>query len=326
MLKWMIPALALVMAGFAEAGPEDDFADAWPDTDFSRTTVDLSEVMSGGPPKDGIPSIDNPKFRPASKIDDIGAREPVIRLEVAGEVRAYPLRVLTWHEIVNDTVAGQPVLVTYCPLCNAAIVFERRVKGEAVEFGTSGMLRHSDLVMYDRATESWWQQFTGQAIAGEMAGTYLDIVPSSVVSFADIRAEDPDMQVLVPNDPRARAYGSNPYVNYDSSEHPFLFRGKLPRNVPAMMRVVAIKRPDGEPVAISMAALAEAGRIETDGLVLDWREGMSSALDAGKIGDGRDVGSVRVRDAATGDLVAHDVTFAFAFHAFHPEAQIVTAR
>jgi hypothetical protein len=131
-------------------------AEGWR-TDFSRTTVAFGEILSGGPPRDGIPPIDDPKFSPVRMIDVLDDREPVIRLEVAGVVRFYPLRVMTWHEIVNDTIAGRPVAVTYCPLCNASIVFDRRLDDAVFDFGTTGLLRKSDLVMYDRQTESWWQ-------------------------------------------------------------------------------------------------------------------------------------------------------------------------
>ncbi len=123
----------------------------WPKTNFEKTLVDLNEIMSGGPPKDGIPSIDSPKFvAPASAADWIDPREPVIVLVLNKDARAYPLQILTWHEIVNDTVGGVPVSVTFCPLCNASIVFDRRVGAQVLDFGTTGRLRKSDMVMYDR--------------------------------------------------------------------------------------------------------------------------------------------------------------------------------
>jgi Protein of unknown function (DUF3179) len=108
----------------------------WPTTDFERTLIDLGEIRDGGPPKDGIPAIDNPRFRPVAEVDDLAAAEPVIGLTVSGESRAYPLRVLTWHEIANDVIGGVPVAVTYCPLCNAAIVFDRRLHGAVLDFGS----------------------------------------------------------------------------------------------------------------------------------------------------------------------------------------------
>ncbi|MEQ9447473.1 MAG: DUF3179 domain-containing (seleno)protein, partial [Rhodospirillaceae bacterium] len=143
-------ALTLVLTAF---GPPILGADVpaqwrgeWPDTDFSKTAVDLESIRSGGPPKDGIPPIHNPKFEPAHTITNLGAREPVILLQIEGQTRIYPLRVLIWHEIVNDVIEGKPVAVTYCPLCNAAITFSRELNGDVLSFGTTGKLRNSDLV------------------------------------------------------------------------------------------------------------------------------------------------------------------------------------
>ncbi len=141
----MFAVLALC-AQSASADPIDWTGEGWK-TDFTRASVPFDEIMSGGPPRDGIPPIDNPKFIPASQVDDIGNREPVISFIMEDDVRAYPLRVLMWHEIVNDVVAGSPVAVTYCPLCNAAIVFDRRLDKRTLDFGTTGKLRNSDLVM-----------------------------------------------------------------------------------------------------------------------------------------------------------------------------------
>ena len=158
-------AVAAVLALPAAAAANPMFwAGEWPNTDFSRHSVDLAEIMSGGPPKDGIPSIDDPRFVPVSEVTDLTDTEPVIGVTVNGEARAYPLGIITRHEIVNDTIGGVPVTVTYCPLCNSSIVFDRRVDGQVLDFGTTGKLRNSDLVMYDRQTESWWQQFSGKEI------------------------------------------------------------------------------------------------------------------------------------------------------------------
>jgi hypothetical protein len=196
---------------------------AWPDTDFSKSSVDFKEILSGGPPKDGIPSIDDPKFVPLSEITDIAATEPVISLEINGEAKGYPLRVLTWHEIVNDELGGVPITVTFCPLCNAAITFDRRVNGKVLDFGTTGKLRNSDLIMYDRQTESWWQQFIGEAVIGEMMGAVLKILPARLESFERFAARYPNAKVLVPCNPHQRPYGANPYVGYDTSPIPFLY-------------------------------------------------------------------------------------------------------
>ena len=205
--QWAWPALG---------GAQSMWRFSWPNTDFDTASVDLSEIMSGGPPKDGIPSIDDPKFVPVAESSDLGANEPVIGLTVNGESRAYPLRILTWHEIVNDSVGGVPVSVTFCPLCNATIVFDRRSGGEVLDFGTTGRLRKSDLVMYDRQSESWWQQFTGQAIVGEKVGTVLDRIPATIVAFEDFRDAYPKSPVLSRRTGHHRAYGNNPYRGYDT--------------------------------------------------------------------------------------------------------------
>ena len=283
----------------------------WPQTDFSRHSVPLEEIMSGGVSKDAIRSIDDPEFYRFEQVEGLSPTEPVVGLVIDGDARAYPLRFLTRHEIVNDTVGGVPVAVTYCPLCNAAIVFDRRIDGEAVEFGTTGNLRNSDLVMYDRRTESWWQQFSGAAIVGELTGTELALIPARLESYENFQARAPEGRVFAP--PGYRRYGANPYVGYDQSAWPFLYRGEVPDGVVPMMRVAAI---DGE--AWSLPLLSERRRIESGDLVLTWTEGQSSALDAVTIANGRDVGNV-VAQRMTADGPAdipYDVTFAFVFFAF----------
>ena len=325
---WGAAGLAAVLfAAAASANPGEWRYRGWGKTDFSKTAVDFDEIMSGGPPKDGIPAIDNPVFKPATEIGDLGEKEPVIRLELAGELKAYPLRILTWHEIVNDTIGGVPVAVTYCPLCNAAIVFERIVDGEPTTFGTTGMLRNSDLVMYDRKTESWWQQFTGEAIVGSQTGAVLKMIPARVISFAAYRTEAPSGPVLVPNNPNMRNYGHNPYIGYDSASRPFLYNGEMPDNIKPMVRVVVVRAGDGKPpVAVSLPLLRQKGELALGDITIAWTHGVNSALDSSRISEGRDVGAIRtIRKGADGtdEDVIHDITFAFAFHAFHPDIPII---
>ena len=319
-------AIVLAIAGFASgphASPKLWQGHGWK-TDFSKTEVPFDEILSGGPPRDGIPSIDEPMFKPVSEVSDYADREPVIALVMDGVARAYPLSVLTWHEIVNDTIADKPVAVTYCPLCNASIVFDRTVDGRVLDFGTTGLLRKSDLVMYDRQTETWWQQFTGAGIVGEMAGTELDMIPSRVVAFADFKTRHPDGEVLVPNNPAARSYGRNPYAQYDTRAAPYsLFKGDLPEEIEPMARVIVV-RHDGRITAVLMSHLRDQGGLEADGLKFSWREGVASALDSSMIANGRDVGAVDVVDAETGEPVVHDVTFGFVVFAFHPETPVLT--
>jgi len=213
--------LSLFLVPLNSYGGIADWQKEWPNTDFSKSSVPFAEIISGGPGKDGIPSIDKPKFKPINDIDNITETEPVMSLSINGDNRAYPLRIMIYHEIVNDIVGGVPVVVSYCPLCNSSIVFERQFEGKLLEFGTTGKLRHSDLVMYDRLTESWWQQFSGKAIVGKLNGKKLKIIPSRLESFALFKKRYPDGKVLVPGFSLTRAYGRNPYVGYDSSERPF---------------------------------------------------------------------------------------------------------
>ena len=308
-------SVAILIAAAASANPRF-WAAEWPDTDFGKSSVDLSEIISGGPPKDGIPSIDDPRFVPVSEAEELAPTEPVISLEIDGDARAYPLRILIWHEIVNDVVGGKPVAVTYCPLCNSGIVFDRVIDGQVSEFGTTGKLRRSDMVMYDRLTESWWQQFLGEAIAGDLTGTVLDVVPSRVESLERFVARYPDGKLLVPTNPGMRSYGRNPYAGYDGSSWPFLYRGDYDGPVPPLARVVVV----GDE-AWTLESLRAAGRIEHGDLVLTWEEGQNSALDSTLIGQGRDVGNVVVQRRVNGVMedVVHDIPFAFVFHTFVPD-------
>ncbi len=273
-----------------------------------------TEILSGGPPKDGIPAINEPSFIDVAAETRLGDREPVITVEFDGHTpRAYPIRYLTWHEIVNDEIGGVPVAVTFCPLCNSGLTFDRRVDGRVLTFGVSGKLRNSDMVMYDRETESWWQQAIGEGIVGEMTGVGLDQVPTWMESWAEFRDRNPDGLVMdQPGWPRP--YGANPYQRYDSSRKPFLYNGELPpHDIPALARVVRV----GDRAWTMERIRAETPLTEA-GVTLPWAEGQASALDTAEINAGKEVGTVRVRDAAGNDL-PHDVMFAFAYHAFWPD-------
>lgn len=305
--------LAMFLAHGAWANPSF-WQGEWPNTDFENTSIGWSEIRDGGPPKDGIPALSDPSFIPVASESRIGGREPVITVELEGaEPRAYPVRYLTWHEIVNDEVAGIPIAVTFCPLCNSGLVFDRRVKGALRTFGVSGKLRNSDMVMYDRETESWWQQAVGQGIVGVHNGDQLIQLPAWMESWDEYRSRNPDG--LVMDEPNwNRNYGNNPYVSYDSSTKPFLYNGEHPpHDIPALMRVVRI----GDE-AWTFDHLRRNGTVETGEATIVWTAGQASALDSSRIGEGKDVGTVRVRDA-NGQNLPHDVMFAFAFHAFWPD-------
>lgn len=293
---------------------------AWPNTDFSRCTVLLDEIFAGGPGKDGIPAIDDVRIREVEMEKGLTADEPVISLSLNGDARAWPLRYLIWHEIANDTLGGIPIAVTYCPLCNAAIVFDRRHQGIVLDFGTTGNLRKSDLVMYDRQTESWWQQYTGEAIVGHYAGDTLTVLASRLESWGEFRTRHPQGTVLVPLNPRERPYGANPYRGYDTSGFPFLYSGEVPADITPLARVVVV---DGK--AWTLQHLREHGMIRDGDLTLRWAPGQRSVLDSRDITRGRRVGTVtatRGSGDAAADVV-YDVTFAFVYHAFNPDGVII---
>lgn len=308
-------ATAMALSGAAALADPNFWRHEWPNTDFTVTSIEnWVEIMSGGPPKDGIPALDDPTFLNAADETRLGLREPVITVEVPGEVpRAYPIRYLTWHEIVNDEIGGLPVAVTFCPLCNSGITFDRRVGDRVLSFGVSGKLRFSDMVMYDRETESWWQQAIGEGIVGEMTGVELEQFPSWMEGWGEFVARHPDGLVMdEPNWPRR--YGSNPYVRYDSSQRPFLYNGEMPpHDIPALARVIRV----GD-AAWPMERIRTEGSVSENGVTISWSEGQASALDSATIDKGKEVGTIRVRDAAGRD-VAHDVMFAFAYHAFFPD-------
>ncbi len=183
-------------------------------TNGQNHIIPLEKIKSGGPPKDGIPSIDTPEFTEASQEYHVSDSDTVLGLEINGDVRAYPLSILVWHEIVNDNVGGVPVAVTYCPLCFTNQVFERVIDGQEVEFGTSGKLYNSNLVMYDRLTNSYWSQALGKAIVGELTGYELSTIPFDVIRWGDWKSLHPDSVVLTTNTGHIRAYGVDPYGNY----------------------------------------------------------------------------------------------------------------
>lgn len=265
-------------------------------TDFTRYTINFDDMLVGNPARDAIPAINEPQFITQQSADWLADNEPVVALEINGHARAYPLQILMWHEIANDTVCDVPVAVTFCPLCNSAIVFDSRVGDEVYDFGVSGLLINSDLVMYDRTTESLWQQFTGEGIVGDHAGDQLSFIPSSLISFADFKELYPDGIVLSRETGYRRQYGTNPYAGYDSTTRPFLYRGDIDPRLNTMARVVGIVY-DGEAVAYPYAELS--GDVVNDtvagrDLVIFHVFGTASALDTNRIPDGEDVGATAV--------------------------------
>jgi len=260
--------------------------------------VDPSEIRSGGPPPDGIPSIDDPTFLSPSAVDFLAENEPVVAVEVDGDARAYPIQILMWHELVNDTIGGVPVTISYCPLCNSAVAYDRRLDDRVLEFGTSGRLWNSALVMYDRQTETLWSHFTAQGIVGELTGEELQTLPVATVPWGVWRSANPDGLVLSRDTGVERDYGRNPYLGYDDVDGtPFLFDGEVDGRYTAMTRIVGVE-VEGDAVAVPLASLREARVVEAEvggiEVVVLWQAGTASALDADDVAAGADVGATGV--------------------------------
>jgi len=267
-------------------------------TGLPDPAVPISELRSGGPPPDGIPAIDEPTFLHASSVDFLGEMEPVLAVEINGEARAYPVQILIWHEIVNDTIGEVPIAVTYCPLCNSAVAYDRRVGKRVLTFGTSGLLWNSALVMYDRQTETLWSHFTGEGIIGILTGVELEKFSVATVPWRVWRDAHPDGLVLSRSTGFSRDYGSNPYPGYDDvNGTPFLFEGKVNGRFTAMTRIIGINRGDLA-VAVPLIQLRVQRvvpiQIGAENFVVWWVPGTNSALDGGQIADGIDVGATGV--------------------------------
>ncbi len=284
--------------------------DAWTSgivpTSFPEPLIETADLRSGGPPPDGIPPVDEPRFLHPGDVDFLADNEPVLALEIDGDARAYPVQVLTWHEIVNDTVGGVPVSVTYCPLCNSALAYDRRVEiddtDEVLDFGTSGLLFNSSLVMYDRQTQSLWSHFTGQAVMGELTGLELDDFAVATVAWSVWRDAHPDGLVLSRETGFDRQYGRNPYPGYDDVDGvPFLFEGEVDGRYTALTRILGFEA-DGAVFGVPMTDLQErrviTGALEDSEFVAWWTAGTSSALDSSNVADGYDVGATGLFVAA----------------------------
>lgn len=271
------------------------------DTTEQNVPLDQFTVMLE---RDAIPPIDSPSFwKKEAAGQSYFLHEPVIVIEIEGNAKAYPLSVLNYHEIVNDRIGDIPVSVTYCPLCNAALVFDRRLDFEGqsylLDFGVSGMLRKSDLVMWDRQTESWWQQLTGTALVGKLAGARLSLIPSMVISLKEFFDSYPDGRVLSTETGHFREYGTNPYTGYDNLENqqPRLFEGKVDPRLPAMERVISIEINDQYKI-YPFSEIREKqvinDRFEGIPLVLFYTSKAVSVLDQKEIAQSRKIGSVTV--------------------------------
>lgn len=275
-------------------------------TDLSKKSIDLSELQSGGPPKDGIPAIHKPAFvTTQSAARWLAKSEPVLVVEYAGEARAYPLQILIWHELVNDQIDDLPVLVSFCPLCNAALAFDRRVDGEVYSFGVSGMLRNSDMVMYDRETDSLWQQATGEAIVGSLTGKRLEVVSSQIVPFSSFHNSFADGKVLSRETGQFRPYGETPYVGYEFGKR-LMFPVGSDRRIPVapLERLVAIEvgdRARAYPLSSVRQSKVQHGKLKGQEYVVFFEPSAVTPMDSKRIANSRAVGAVGVFSPEVGD-------------------------
>lgn len=274
--------------------------------------VDPQKIIGGGPPKDGIPSIDNPKFVSLEEADQwIEDNELVLAIIYKGVTRVYPLQIMVWHEIVNDIIAGDPILITYCPLCGSGIAYERQINGEEVEFGTSGKLYNSNLVMYDRKTDSYWSQIEGLAIVGELTGTKLIPISIDTVVWRDWKKGHPDSEVLSQETGFSRSYGRDLYGNYyEDSFLLFPVENEDDRIHPKT--VIFGIQVNGIYKAYKEDDLRELKVIE------DTIEGIRIKVERD------DSGIVSFTNSETGEEIVKERDFWFAWYAFHPDTELYT--
>lgn len=271
--------------------------------------IDPAELLDGAS-YDGIPAVDDPLILSAQQADAaLVDDEQVMLVEQDGEARAYPVRSLIRHEIFNDELAGRPVLVTWCPLCNTGIAFDRRVDGQVERFGVSGQLYRSALVMFDRRTQSLWPQPVGVAALGPLLGTELEVLPSSLLPWREVRRAYPDLTVALGAASELEE-ARNPYQGYDTSGTPFLFQGDTDQRLPAFTRVAGITVDEvSRAYSYDLLRRKRAIDAELEGvpLVVLWSPGSASPLDTDDVRNGRDVGSAAIYDRRLGDRV---LTFA----------------
>lgn len=290
--------------------PNIDTSEIKTTSDGTKYIVSPEDIRGGGPSKDGIPSIDNPEFVSVSEADAWIADNELVLVMIHKDVkRVYPLQILVWHEIVNDFIADDPILITYCPLCGSGIAYERTINGETVEFGTSGKLFNSNLVMYDRKTDTYWQQIDGKAIVGPLTGMELKEISIDTVVWRDWKEVHPDSEVLSQNTGFIRSYGTDPYGSYYEDSF-LIFPVENEDN-----RV----HPKTPVVGIGIDGKYKAYResdLEDNPVIEDTFGGFNIKVE--KLDDGRIV----ITNADSGEEIVKERDFWFAWYAFHPETEL----
>jgi len=281
-----------------------DVKQSW-DTDTSNAEISLDELWILLK-RDGIPPIDEPEYLNREEAVEIFfENEPVIAINFGTVPKAYPLSILTFHEIVNDSSAEIWYTITYCPLCNSSVVFNRKLEFEGssylLDFGTSGMLRKSNLVMWDRQTETWWQQITGEGLSGKLAGAELGMLPSQIISVKEFFQDYPEGKMLSSKTGHKRNYGTNPYEEYDnpSNVKPRLFGEAVDNRLQTMERVIHIfgsETPKIYPLSAMRTEKVINDSHEGTDVVIFYQDGAVSVLDKAEISESKNIGSVTVFD------------------------------
>ena len=278
--------------------------------DGTKYIIHPNKLLSGGPPKDGIPSIDKPKFVSVNEANKyINDKELILGININGDKRAYPFQILVWHEIVNDVIGNKPVVITYCPLCGTGIAFNRTINGEAVEFGVSGLLYNSDLVMYDRKTDTLWQQVTGKAIVGKLTGVRLKQLPLDTLTWGEWKSLYPDTKVLSRDTSFIRSYGRSPYGDYDTSKSIY-FPVENEDNSLHPKEVVYGIQINGKYKAYREEDLKNLNKID------DKVDGISLVIERS------DSGIVTITNKDTKQEIIPVRSFWFAWFAFHPDTEL----
>ncbi len=298
----------VAVAGLALQGPAPLAAQSLEKTfDLSNLQIEPDEIRAGGPPKDGIPSIDHPKFVSPDRADFLQPDDLVLSLTIGGETRSYPLRILVYHELVNDVIRGKPILVTYCPLCGTAMIFDRKLDGESVEFGVSGLLYQSDVLMYDRKNLGLWTQLGTTAVSGKHAGQKLPWLSSEQMTFSAWKKNYPNGKVLSTDTGSARDYTRTPYRGYESNPGTMFPVPSHRDDLPQKTWVIGVIAEE-QPLAFEVANLAEKGEIHLGGKRFVYRF---------------DAASRRFRfQGADGRAIPHTYAYWFAWQAFYPKTKL----
>lgn len=284
-------------------------------TDGVKHSIPIEDIRAGGPPKDGIPSIDNPKFTSVSEGNEFLEDEGIgVAVSLNGIDRFYPHQITVWHEIVNDNVGGTPALITYCPLCGTGIVFDPVINGEDVEFGTSGKLWNSNLVMYDRKTDTYWSQVLGEAIVGELTGMRLTRLPYDNIRWKDWKKAHPDGEVLSRDTGYFRNYLSGPYGDYATNTDIYFPVDNTDDRYHS-------KEPT---FGITLDGLHKAYTIEeldkSLGKFVDNFAGLVLEIDYDKVTQ-----TIDIRRADTKEEVVPDYGFWFSWISVHPDTEVYVA-